>query len=204
MDKIIAQGAEAVLILKTNIITKKRIKKNYRLPELDRKIRLFRTKREAKIMNKVYDLINVPKILDVSEKKFSIDMDFVEGIPLVQVLDSLSHYDREMVCKKIGEGIGIMHNNNIVHGDLTTSNILLKGGDVYFIDFGLSFVSLKPEDKAVDLHLVRQGLNSKHYQHCKKSFENVLDGYRKKCKDSKLILNRLEKVQSRGRYKRKV
>ncbi|MAG50631.1 Kae1-associated kinase Bud32, partial [archaeon] len=109
---------------------------------------------------------------------------------------------QKKICEKIGKNISILHDNDIVHGDLTTSNMILKKDKVYFIDFGLGFISDKTEDKAVDLHLLKKALMTKHYRIFEKSFENVLKGY-KENKDFKEVLNRLEKVESRGRYKRK-
>src|SRR3989344_5069662 len=203
MGKLFALGAEAEIIREGKIIIKKRIKKDYRIPELDRKIRLFRTKREIKIMQKLQKIVNLPRILDFSETDFIIKMDFIDGIPLVDVLDDLEQYGRDKICDKIGQGVAKMHNNQIIHGDLTTSNILLMKDEIYFIDFGLSVVSDKLEDKAVDLHLMWQAFNSKHHKHSEKSFNSVIKGYKKLCTDNKKVLERLEKVQNRGRYKRK-
>jgi len=71
---------------------------------------------------------------------------------------------------------------------------------IYLIDFGLSFHSTKIEDKSVDIHLLKQALESKHYQFYEKLLENFIEGY-KKSKNSKETLKRLEKVEERGRYK---
>jgi Kae1-associated kinase Bud32 len=90
----------------------------------------------------------------------------------------------------------------IIHGDLTTSNMILNS-EVFFIDFGLSFFSEKVEDKAVDLHLLRQALESKHYKVWEECFTAVRQGYEGTANDAELVLKRLEVVESRGRYKRK-
>ena len=102
------------------------------------------------------------------------------------------------ICKDLGKKIRLMHDNNIVHGDLTTSNMMLLDNKVYFIDFGLSQVSTKNEDKAVDLHLLKQALESKHYKIWEACFKVIAKAY-----GHKEILNRLEKVESRGKYKGK-
>ena len=201
--KKIALGAEAEIIREGKIIIKKRIKKEYRLSELDRKIRLFRTKREVKIMQKLIGVINLPRILDFSEIDFVIKMDFIDGVPLVEILDKLDQYDRDKICEKIGQSVAKIHNNQIIHGDLTTSNILVIKHEIYLIDFGLSSVSDKLEDKAVDLHLMWQAFNSKHHEHSVKSFNSVINGYKKGYTDYKKVLQRLEKVQNRGRYKQR-
>jgi Kae1-associated kinase Bud32 len=116
-------------------------------------------------------------------------------------------FDKNYVkfSEEIGEQIAIMHNNSIIHGDLTTSNMILnkKADKVYFIDFGLSFFSDKFEDKAVDLHLLKEALESKHYKVWQAAFKIVLNSYEKEAKDSKTILNRLKAVEKRGRYRAK-
>ena len=49
-----------------------------------------------------------------------------------------------------------------MHGDLTTSNFILFRHTVFVIDFGLSHNTIKPEDHAVDLRLIKEILNSAH------------------------------------------
>jgi len=99
--------------------------------------------------------------------------------------------------------------------DLTTSNIILANGEqrmandkrqtkVFLIDFGLSFVSTKIEDKAVDIHLIKQALEAKHFrspdhlrgQNHQQLFKNFLKTY-----DNKEVIERLKIVEKRGRYK---
>lgn len=199
--KIIKQAAEAILYLKDNKLVKDRIKKNYRLDEIDEKLRKFRTKREAKLLNKA-SVINVPKVFDVDGGNSKIVMEYIKGKLLKDYLDKFDKKNRVEICKKIGNEIALLHDNDIVHGDLTTSNMILKDDKIYFIDFGLGFVSDKIEDKAVDLHLLKQALESKHYKYFKKCFDSVLEGY-KKSKNFKSVIERLRKVETRGRYKRR-
>ncbi|MBL7147421.1 MAG: Kae1-associated serine/threonine protein kinase [Nanoarchaeota archaeon] len=196
--RILKQGAEAIIIKDGNKIIKDRIKKNYRLKEIDERLRKFRTKREAKLLEKAD--INVPKVLKLDLGNKKIEMEFIDGRLLKDVLDGLKN--RNKVCEQIGEEIAKLHDKDIIHGDITTSNMILKEGKVYFIDFGLGFFSKKIEDRAVDLHLLKQALESKHYKYFKESFEHVLKGY-KKSKNYKEVLERLEKVEKRGRYKGK-
>ena len=196
--KILQQGAEGIIYRKGNKVIKDRIKKNYRLCEIDEKLRKSRTKREAKILEKVD--INVPKVLKLDLVNKKIEMEFIDGKLLKDCLDDLEN--RNEVCFQIGEEIAKLHDKDIIHGDVTTSNLILKDNKVYFIDFGLGFFSRKFEDKAVDLHLIKQALESKHYKHFKECFENVLIGY-KKSKNYKEVLDRLSMVEKRGRYKRK-
>nr|MBI4156243.1 Kae1-associated serine/threonine protein kinase [Candidatus Woesearchaeota archaeon] len=159
--KLIKQGAEAKLFLDGNKIIKERNFKEYRIRELDNKLRSFRTRREAKIIQKA--AINVPKIYSVDEKKGIIEMEFIDGKLIRDIAEKINKKERINLLKDIGKSIRILHNNGIIHGDLTTSNMILKNKDVYFIDFGLGFFSEKIEDKAVDIYLLQQVLNSMHY-----------------------------------------
>ena len=198
MKKIIQQGAEAQILLDKNIIKKRRIRKSYRFLQLDEKIRKQRTKREAKLLEKVSTLIPTPKIFKTDNGKKEIDMEYIKGKKLSEQLDCLAN--KFQIAKQIGKQIALLHDNEIIHGDLTTSNMILKSSTLYFIDFGLSFVSSRIEDKAVDLHLIKQALEAKHFENYKKFFKAVLQGY-KTSKNYKETTKRLEKVEKRGRYK---
>jgi len=80
--------------------------------------------------------------------------------------------------------------------------ILDKNNEVWFIDFGLGFISLRIEDKAVDLHLIKQALEAKHFKNWQEYWKNIELGY-KTSKDYSKIFEQLKKVESRGRYKDK-
>lgn len=203
MKQLIAQGAEAKIFKENSIIIKERIPKTYRIKEIDEKIRKYRTRRETSILEKASKLIPVPIIKNSSEKDFKISMEFIDGKKLAEELDSFSDKKRTELCQTIGKQIAILHNSNIIHGDLTTSNMILKENKLYFIDFGLSFIDQKEEHKAVDLHLIKQALESKHYKHFESSFKAVLEGYKEESKEYKKVIERLEKVEARGRYKSK-
>ena len=201
MKTLISQGAEAKIYLDKKLIIKERVPKNYRIKELDEKIRKYRTRREISILEKASKIINVPKLISFND--FKIVVEFIDGKKLADYLDSFDNKKRFWICKLVGNNIALLHNNNIIHGDLTTSNMILKGNDVYFIDFGLSFIDQKEEHKAVDLHLLKQALESKHYKNYNSSFKAVLDGYKENSNNYKLIIERLNKVEGRGRYKTK-
>ena len=197
--KIIKQGAESIIYLDGDKIIKDRLKKGYRINEIDEKLRKFRTKREVNLLNKVKF---APKVFDFSDKNMKIEMEFIDGKLIKNILDEINSNERKKICKKIGENIAELHDTDIIPGELTTSNMILKVDKVFFIDFGLGFVSKKYEDKAVELHLLKQALESKHYQHCDECFESILEGY-KKGKEFSEVMKRLEKVEKRGRYKKR-
>ena len=197
--QIIQQGAEAIISLASNNqILKNRTKKSYRLQILDTKLRKSRTKSESKILTKLKNIINVPKIIKTNENQ--IIMQFIDGKKLSEHLENL---DYKKICKQIGETLTLLHNKDIIHGDLTTSNMILsdKNKQVYLIDFGLGFHSKKIEDKAVDLHLLKQALEAKHYKIANSCIKIILKNY--KTEGHNLILERIPIIESRGRYKEK-
>ena len=196
--KIIRQAAEAIIYRHGNEVIKERIKKSYRIDDIDLKLRKSRTRKEAKLLEKVE---NAPKVLGADEKRMKIRMEFIDGKLVKNVLDGMDKKRRSLILREIGGKIARMHDNDIIHGDLTTSNMIIKD-KIYFIDFGLGFISNKIEDKAVDMHLLRQALESKHYKHSEESFKEILEGY-KMSKNWREVLNRLEKIEKRGRYKNK-
>lgn len=179
-------------------VLKRRVKKGYRYPQLDEKIRKLRTRSEAKLLEKVAKLIPTPKMIKVDEKLKEIDMEFIDGKKLSEHLDELKN--AKEICVQIGENIAKIHDSDIVHGDLTTSNMILSNDEVYFIDYGLGFANAKTEDKAVDLHLIKQALEAKHFKLFEEFFAKILEGY-KISKNYKAVLTRFEKVEKRGRYK---
>tara|TARA_Y100000310_G_C20506870_1_gene726843 strand:- start:133 stop:720 length:588 start_codon:yes stop_codon:yes gene_type:complete len=193
--KQIQQGAEATIYQDKDKIIKERTKKSYRLPILDIKLRKSRTKAEAKIINKLKDIIPVPKILDTDNQE-RIEMQFIEGQKLSEHLETENW---KAICKQLAETLTKLHDHDIIHGDLTTSNMILKDNKVFLIDFGLGFHSRKIEDKAVDLHLLKQALDAKHFSIFPESFDIILENY--KAKEHDLIIKRIDVIEKRGRYR---
>lgn len=205
--KTLAIGAEAVVYAdeRRKMVIKQRQPKKYRAKELDDKLRLHRMRREAKVIEALQKLgIPVPKLVNSDEKTAAITMQLIEGR---KVRDVLGKGNYPGICSEIGKDIGIMHGNDVVHGDLTTSNMILSSGNdeekVYFVDFGLSLFSNKDEDKAVDLHLFRQALSSSHSDLADKCFAAAITAYKGTNKNWQPVLRRLEKVEERGRNKGK-
>ena len=239
--KLIQQGAEAKIYLDKDIIQKHRISKGYRHPQLDKQIRTRRTRSETKILTKALSIkANVPKVLNVSdrrqatgEKQFKIYLEFIDGNRLSETLNSYPKQKQFQIMQQLGKQVALLHENNIIHGDLTTSNIILKttaplgsrrvrdkvtktqnprtegspsspspssqspiSQSLYLIDFGLGFISTKIEDKAVDIHLIKQALEAKHFQNHTALFTQFLKTYK-----DKEVIERLKTVEKRGRYK---
>ncbi len=197
--KIISQGAEALIIDNGQYVIKDRIKKSYRIKEIDEKLRKQRTKSEKKLLEKASKIIDSPDPLNEKEI-FKIRIPYIKGKKLSEHLDKLDKKISEKICIQIGEQIANLHDNNIIHGDLTTSNMIFDGKKTWFIDFGLGFISQREEDKAVDLHLIKQALEAKHYKNFIFYWKNIEKGYNIS-KNAKDVFERLKKVESRGRYK---
>ncbi len=200
MQKI-AEGAEASIFVDGAKVIKERMPKPYRLREIDESLRKQRTRREAKVFSKLKEIgIPVPELVGSSDETMTITMEKLEGKKL---RDMISAANCEALGREIGEKVGLMHSNGIIHGDLTTSNMIFQNNKVYFIDFGLSLFSNKTEDKAVDIHLFRQTLESRHHKIWEKCFRAFIGGYKTANNGYGEVLARLEKVESRGRYKGK-
>ncbi|KAF4314143.1 hypothetical protein GTA08_BOTSDO01586 [Botryosphaeria dothidea] len=116
---------------------------------------------------------------------------------------------------RVGRAVGAMHCVGVVHGDLTTSNLMLKTsagraspldahpenaleGTVTIIDFGLAAATVQDEDKAVDLYVLERAFGSTHPA-AEPLFREVLRAYGESYKGAKVVLKRLEEVRMRGR-----
>jgi len=204
MQKILGSGAEATVFLNGKLVDKRRVKKSYRHETIDENLRKARTRKESKILRALEKHGFTPKI--ITQSNYDISMEYIDGIQLKKLLDR-----NPKLAASVGENLTIMHNNDIIHGDLTTSNMILadvnskgkssSGRKLFFIDFGLSFNSTRVEDKAVDIHLFKQALESRHHKVSDKAYTEFLKKYTPNNK--KEILTRLEIVEQRGRYKEK-
>jgi len=201
--KLIRKGAEADIYQTKwqnyKAILKIRKPKNYRNPTLDSKICKQRTIKESQILSHVKSFgIPTPLVYFVNLEKNSITMQEISGKPI----HDLSESKIIDLSKQIGKLVGMLHKNGIMHGDLTTSNFILFQNTVYVIDFGLSQNTIKPEDHAVDLRLIKEILNSAHANIMQSAWKNFLIGYKSIvgstsfAKITKLVLD----IESRGRY----
>ncbi len=181
-----------------------RIKKEYRSEYVDKKIRKQRTKREAKLLSLVKKLgIPVPSIYDLDMLNFTLILEYIEGEILRDALlsNALDKKKEEEIFRQIGRYVGIMHKANVIHGDLTTSNIILTPvGKLVFIDFGLGSISTSIEDKGIELRVFYTSLNSKHYGKISYLFQAFLTGYIETYPGSESIIRKFHEISRRGRY----
>jgi len=205
---LIKKGAEASLYLAEwhgrKVIMKKRSPKEYRPSKLDEQIRTYRTIHEPQLMHEAKKAgVSTPTIFLVDVKDATIAMEFVEGAQVKQLLDKLSKGNRQLLCLKIGELIGRLHEYGIVHGDLTTSNMILNSEEkIFFVDFGLGEKTKELEARGVDLHLMKRALQSTHFRFTEECFDAVIEGYSKVvgAKTAKNVLDKVSEIEKRGRY----
>lgn len=198
--KLIMRGAESIITqIDSETITKHRPTKGYRVSELDHKFTTHRTRSEAKLLAKLADDgVCVPKLISVDEKTNTLTLEFLDG---PQVKTILTKDNATSLGTQIGELVAQVHNAEVVHADLTTSNLILFAEKIYVLDFGLSYISHKKEDRAVDLHLLRQSLDSYHAPIAKSVMDAVIQSYVKHADKADATLEKFEIVEKRGRNK---
>lgn len=224
---LIKQGAEALVYKTTYLLPtlpallKHRPPKTYRHPILDRRLTKHRCLSEARLLIRAHALrIPVPAVYFVDEARGEIYMEWIEGDSVRDVLDALidagSTAEVHGIMVAMGEAVGKLHAADIVHGDLTTSNVMVrkarrKGllgeegvekvggvGELVLIDLGLGSSSTTEEDKAVDLYVLERAFGSTHPK-AEGLFGDVLEAYERSYKKGKPVLRRLQDVRMRGR-----
>lgn len=188
------KGAESTVTEEDGKVLKRREPKKYRHRELDSKIREERTETEARLMEEAIRYgVNAPEPERKGES--TIEMQKIDGETLKEKVE-----EKPELMKAYGENVERIHSADIIHGDLTTSNALIdQEEELFVIDFGLAFRSQRIEDRAVDIHLLKQVLNSSHPEAAEEAWESFLEGYQPEKRQK--ILEQLEEVEQRGRYK---
>jgi TP53 regulating kinase-like protein len=213
MDKIVQEtllnkGAEASLYLadwhERKVIIKVRIPKKYRPKELDEQIRSYRTVHEPQLMHEAKAAgVPTPLIYMVNVPESTIIMEYVEGQQVKHLLNGISKAEQHDLCVKIGESIARLHKHGLIHGDLTTSNIILNlEGKLFFVDFGLGEKNIELEAQGVDLHLLKRALQSTHYQFWEECLKSVLCGYTSilGVEKAEKVYEKIREIERRGRY----
>ncbi|MEM3580476.1 MAG: KEOPS complex kinase/ATPase Bud32 [Candidatus Bathyarchaeia archaeon] len=206
--RLIKKGAEACLYLAEwhgrKVVMKRRLPKKYRVSVLDEQIRAYRTIHEPQLMHEAKKAgVPTPTIYLVDAKNATIIMEFIEGEQVKQLLAKVSESERRTLCRKIGELIGKLHKNGIIHGDLTTSNLIqTPEGKIVFVDFGLGEKTRELEAMGVDLHLMKRALQSTHFQFAEKCFSAIIEGYVSILEAGKVknVLDKIREIERRGRY----
>jgi TP53 regulating kinase and related kinases len=205
---LLKKGAEASLFLADwhgrRVVFKTRLPKKYRPEKLDVTIRTYRTVHEPQLMNEAKKAgVPTPTIFLVDVKNATIVMEHVNGKQVKQLLGTFSTKEREDVCVMVGDLIGKLHRHGVIHGDLTTSNMILNTDKkIFFVDFGLGEKNGEVEAKGVDLHLMKRALQSTHYQFAEECFDAVTKGYTSVLGEDKAkdVLAKVKEIERRGRY----
>jgi len=200
--ELISRGAEAVIYRHGEKLIKERIRKGYRIEQLDEEIRKSRTKRECKLLLEARRAgAKVPRVFSCEPCK--IVMEFISGEKIKEVFERVGEEERKKLACEIGKSVGKLHAHGICHGDLTPANMIFSGGEVYFIDFGLGFFSQRIEDFATDLSVFKEAVNATHPKHLNEIWNNFIRGYCSAFPHAQKVLAQLEKIEKRGRYVRR-
>jgi len=207
MEELIARGAESI-ILKVErwnlpFVLKWRQSKPYLLADIDAQLRKTRTTRECKMLSVARSLgVRTPAVYAMNMYDFTILMDYIDGTQLKQLVNELSESQLEKYCKEFGQSIAMLHKGDVVHGDPTTSNVLIDSQSrLWLVDFGLSEMNATVEMKGVDLHLIHRALETTHWDLQEFMLDATIKGYSHILgNDSKDILSRMEEIRERGRY----
>ncbi|KAK1750576.1 kinase-like domain-containing protein [Echria macrotheca] len=234
---LIAQGAEGRLYKTTHLhadrpcALKYRPPKPYRHPILDARLTKARIAAEAKVLDRCYrEGVPVPVVYALDAAAGWLMIEWIEGIPVRQGInewlgerpeddappaEDLDETPIVDLMKRIGQAVGSLHRTGVIHGDLTTSNMMLRprpqgsepeadakkkavAGDVILIDFGLATQSSSDEDRAVDLYVLERAFASTHPR-AERLFSHVLEAYKHSFKKAHSVLIKLEDVRMRGR-----
>jgi len=205
-DNILYQGAEAKIckskFMGFDVVEKRRISKSYRIREIDSRLINYRTREEAKLISEARkNGVSVPIIFDVDQEKGIITMEYLKGKRIKDIFNKLGEEERANICKKIGISIGRLHKNNLIHGDITTSNMIYQDGKIHFIDFGLGEINSEIEAKGVDLHVLMEAIESAHSKFSN-FFKYVLDGYKSEyMEEAGSVIKKIDEIVKRGRYR---
>ncbi len=207
--KVIYRGAEADLLLGNwcglGAVYKVRRPLPYRLKVLDDAIRGQRTTREAQMIHEAKSSgVRTPYLYFVDIKRALIVMEWVRGTRLKEAVSSLSPRVLGNVFRELGRRVAKLHRAEIMHGDLTTSNVLLNDDELTLIDFGLALHSGRLEDHAVDLRLVKETLTGAHSDLASRCFDALLEGYGGEVGEERLhaVRRQVASIERRGRYAR--
>jgi Kae1-associated kinase Bud32 len=201
------RGAESKIFIQDWLgipaIYKKRLPKTYRIAELDFSFRKQRTIYEARILTKAKEGgVRTPVIYEIDLVNTTIVMEYIEGAILKRLLSESTVTRRQKLCLNLGAAIGKLHKNSIVHGDLTTSNVIIPrtSNSLVLIDFGLGYFSDKLEDFGIDLYLLERAIRSTHNTIFSECWQAILQGYSTTSPFAKEMKKKMREISSRGRY----
>jgi len=206
--RLLKKGAEASLYQTMwhgrEVVVKVRIPKRYRPKELDQQIRSYRTIHEPQLIHEAKAAgVLTPLIYMVDVPNATIIMEYINGSQVKQLLNTADKDSRHAICVQIGEAIAHLHCHGLIHGDLTTSNMIWTADSrIYFVDFGLGEKNEELEAQGVDLHLLKRALQCTHFGFWEECFQSVLCGYSSVCGvgSTEKVYEKTREIERRGRY----
>lgn len=205
--ELLSQGAEARVwegsFLGKFVVVKQRFSKQYRHPVLDSKLTVGRLNQEVRSMLRARKSgVLTPVIYNVEHEAATIYMERIDGASVRDLLLSgnLNSDEVDSMMEKIGHAVATLHDAGLIHGDLTTSNMLVRRSDsaMVLIDFGLSYNSTIPEDKGVDLYVLERAFTSAHSKQTD-MFDTLMTSYKRHSRQWSSIFNKFAEVRMRGR-----
>ncbi len=200
-------GAESIIYRLeqwgNTILLKHRPQKPYLLREIDEFLRASRTSRECKMLTVARNLgVPTPMVYWVDVYKHSIAMECLPGKQLKQLVGELADDRLQEITSEFGKLIGLLHHGGVVHGDPTTSNVIVsQKGSMWLVDFGLAEMNATVEMKGVDLHLMKRAFETTHWDFEETMWKAALNGYKTiHSEETEQVLSRVEEIRERGRY----
>ena len=207
--RLIYRGAEADIIRGKwrglDAVYKVRRLLSYRLAELDASIRRQRTLHEAELTHLARKAgVDVPRLYYIDASRTTLVMEYVTGLRLKEFVSSAPEEDVGDLFGALGRDTGRLHSSGITHGDLTTANVIVRDGELVFIDFGLANHSHRREDHAVDLRLIKETLVGAHVSISSMALHRFFGGYSDEvgAEQMKAVAGQLRSIERRGRYAR--
>ncbi len=206
---LLYRGAEADVIRGKwrglDAVFKVRKRLSYRLDVLDAEIRRQRTVHEAEMIRSAKDAgVRAPYLYYVDPGRATIVMEYVEGDRMKDSVASLPEREGSSLFRMLGADAARLHSAGIMHGDLTTANVVCRPDGLVFLDFGLSVHSSRVEDHAVDLRLIKETIVGAHAAVASASIVALLGGYATVAGKARAraVFRQLREIERRGRYAR--
>ncbi len=201
---MIRRGAEAEIRLTEwkgrVVVIKSRVPKGYRHQQLDASLRATRTKNEARLIQEARRQgVPTPIIFDIDTMSAEMTMEYIDGERVKDALNRAPQDEAERICREIGRLAALMHRARLVHGDLTTSNMILRQGRIWLIDFSLGSRNAEVEEMGVDMHLLKEAFQSAHSERFD-LFKAVISSYSEHFERSNQVVGKIRDIEDRGRY----
>ncbi len=201
---IIRRGAEAEIrrdvFMGRDVLVKSRVPKSYRHPALDQSLRAHRTRVEARLIQEARSCgVPTPIVYDIDTVNAEIWMQEIVGPRAKDALMNASLEEVRKISEEIGRMVARLHAHGMTHGDLTTSNMILRDGKVFFIDLSLGSKAASLEEMGVDLHLLREAFQSAHSD-MMYAYDIITETYVREYAGGKEVLAKVKDIEERGRY----